>query len=130
MIDLHPKVCNLCGGKVVYIENSQIYGKSYGSGYCYFCTKCHSFVGTHKDKPRKAMGILANKSMRVWKRRCHKVFDSMWQTHQQRQFLYEKLAKALNIRVEDCHFGYFDVPMLQKSYDIIRGWRSDVNVFS
>lgn len=130
MIDLHPKVCNLCGGKVVYIENSQIYGKSYGSGYCYFCTNCHAFVGTHKDRPRKAMGILADKSMRVWKRRCHNLFDSMWETRQQRQFLYEKLAKALNISVEDCHFGYFDVPVLQKAYDIIRSWRSDVNVFS
>lgn len=130
MIDVHPTVCNICGGRVVFIENKQIYGKSYGSGYCYFCTKCHAYVGTHKNKHRKAMGILANKEMRLWKMRCHSVFDSLWQNNKERNFLYSKLAKALNIPVEDCHFGYFDMSMLQKAYDIIRGWRSDVNVFS
>lgn len=130
MIDVHPTVCNICGGRVVFIENKQIYGKSRGSGYCYFCTKCHAYVGTHKNKPRKALGILANREMRLWKRRCHGVFDVLWQNNKERNFLYNKLAKALDIPAEDCHFGYFDVGMLQKAYDIVRGWRSDVNVFS
>ena len=130
MIDFHPKICNICGGRVVYIENSCIYGKSYGSGYCYFCTKCHAHVGTHKNRPRKAMGILADKPMRAWKMRCHKLFDSMWNNSKERDFLYNKLAKALDIPIDDCHFGYFDICMLQKAYRIIKSWRSDVNVFS
>ena len=39
---LQPKVCNICGGDVEYITNDKIYGKKYGSGYCYHCTKCGS----------------------------------------------------------------------------------------
>lgn len=129
MIDLHPTVCNICGGKVVWISNDIIYGKLYGSGYMYFCTKCHAYVGTHNNRPRKAMGILANKEMRKWKVRCHKLFDSMWYNSKQRDYLYNKLADELNISVYDCHFGYFDIPMLQKSYDILKKWRSKPNVF-
>ena len=33
MIDLKPIKCNLCGGDVDLISNSQIYGKEYGSEY-------------------------------------------------------------------------------------------------
>lgn len=66
MIDLYPRKCNLCGGDVIYTSNSRIYGREYGSGKCYYCTKCHAYVGTHKPEPRKALGLLANPEMRRW----------------------------------------------------------------
>ena len=50
MIDKYPKTCNLCGGRVEYISNAKIYGRPYGSGYCYHCTACgatwgHMYLG-------------------------------------------------------------------------------------
>ena len=48
MIDLYPKVCNLCGGPVEYVSNAMIYGRQYGSGFCYRCQSCGAYVGTHK----------------------------------------------------------------------------------
>lgn len=60
-IDLKPKKCNLCGGDVIYTSNKIIYGKEYGNGKMYYCTKCHAFVGTHKHEPWKAEGILNSK---------------------------------------------------------------------
>ena len=60
MINFYPKKCNICNGDVIYISNSKIHGKEYGSGKCYYCTKCGAYVGTHKTNPRKALGILAN----------------------------------------------------------------------
>lgn len=57
-VNLYPKVCNLCGGKVECISNSVIYGREYGSGYCYRCQSCGAYVGTHKPWPKRAMGIL------------------------------------------------------------------------
>ena len=56
---LRPTECNICGGEVEYIPNKQIYGKSYGSGFCYHCTNCGAYVGTHKPRPKDALGILA-----------------------------------------------------------------------
>ena len=99
MIDLQPTKCNLCNGKVVYISNSKIYGKEYGSGKCYFCTKCGAYVGTHKPRPKEALGILGNSEMREMKMKCHELFDRQWKNektsmkrHIARKKAYTELA--------------------------------------
>ena len=118
-INLHPKICNLCGGKVIYTTNDNIYGKLYGSGYCYLCTDCGAYVGTHKPRPREAFGILANAKMRKLKHECHDRFDKFWKNKPDRRKMrkraYAKLAELLNISVQDCHFGYFDMVMLKEA---------------
>ena len=116
---LRPTQCNICGGKVEYIPNKQIYGKSYGSGFCYHCCDCNAYVGTHRIRLKEAFGILANDEMRKMKMKCHDIFDKMWDTPHQRKKCYAWLAKELNIKVEDCHFGYFDLDMLGKAYRIL-----------
>lgn len=126
MIDLYPKVCNLCGGPVEYISNAQIYGRQYGSGFCYRCRSCGAYVGTHKPQPRKALGILANTEMREWKQKCHNQFDPFWQEHKDKQRrrknLYIRLAGEMGIDVRDCHFGYFDLDQLKTAYRILEKW--------
>lgn len=116
---LQPKICNICGGDVEYITNDKIYGKKYGSGYCYHCTKCGAYVGTNKSRPKEAFGILANEEMRKMKMRCHDEFDKLWQTQKERHNLYKRLAKIMHIKAQDCHFGHFDMPQLKKAYAII-----------
>lgn len=63
----YPKICNICGGKVIYCSNAEIYGVEYGSGKCYLCTKCGAYVGTHKPRPKEALGLLADEQMRKGK---------------------------------------------------------------
>lgn len=132
LIDLYPTKCNLCGGKVIYISNSRIYGKEYGSGKCYCCKKCGAYVGTHKQRPKEALGILGNAEMREMKMKCHRLFDEQWKNeptskkrHIARKKAYQKLAVHLSISVNDCHFGYFDLGMLNKAYELLKGelWR-------
>lgn len=125
-MNLKPKTCNICGGKVEYISNDQIYGRKYGSGFCYHCTVCGAYVGTHKGRPKEAFGILANKEMRDMKMKCHDIFDSMWTTGQERKKLYAKLASELKIKVNNCHFGYFDLDMLNKAYNVLKSWEEDI----
>ena len=79
MINTHPTKCNICGGRVIYTSNSRIYGREYGSGYCYLCQSCGAYVGTHKPRPREAFGILADERMRNGKKMCHSLFDPLWQ---------------------------------------------------
>ena len=124
MIDLYPKICNLCGGEVEYIPNSQIYGKSYGSGWCYHCKNCNAYVGTHKPRPKKALGILSNKEMKSWKISCHNMFDELWKNQgYKRQNCYKWLAKEMRININDCHFGYFDMKQLKMAYAILKNKR-------
>lgn len=126
-MELQPKVCNICKkDTVIYASNSIIYGKEYGSGKCYYCTNCGSYVGTHKPRPTEAMGLLATKEMRDMKMKCHDLFDATWKNekerHKARKASYERLAKDLNIPVDECHFGWFDMDMLIKAYDILLNW--------
>ena len=108
---------------MIYTSNAQIYGKEYGSGKCYLCTSCGAYVGTHKPRPREALGLLADARMRTGKQMCHSIFDSKWKgkpkAHKKRQDLYRWLAQRMDIPIDDCHFGYFDLTQLRKSYKIL-----------
>lgn len=123
MIDKYPTVCNLCGGKVIYTSNARIYGKEYGSGKCYLCTSCGAYVGTHKPRPREALGILADEKMRTGKRMCHEIFDSKWKgkpkSGKKRKDLYRWLAEMMGVSIDNCHFGYFDLKQLRQAYKIL-----------
>lgn len=125
MINTQPEICNICGGKVVYTSNSRVYhGKEYGSGYCYLCLKCGAYVGTHVPRPKEALGLLADASMRKGKKLCHGLFDPMWKDaedpRQNRTDLYRWLAKEMGIPVEECHFGHFDIHQLRQAYLILK----------
>lgn len=130
-INLKPTKCNLCGGKVIYTSNADVYhGKQFGSGYCYLCQQCGAYVGTHIDKPDVALGILANDIMRSMKINCHALFDRHWQykpTKRERKsargHMYKEFAKQMGMTQEECHFGYFDLPTLYRAYDLLRKWR-------
>ena len=126
MIDLKPTKCNICGGTVIFTSNSRLYGKEYGSGKMYYCTQCGAYVGTHKPRPEEALGILGNKEMRDMKMRCHALFDTKWKNeptsrkrHIARKNAYRWLADKLEIPVDDCHFGYFNMDTLNKAFKIL-----------
>ena len=125
MINTHPTRCNICGGPVTYGSNARVYGREYGSGYCYLCERCGAYVGTHKPRPREALGLLADEPMRTGKKMCHAIFDSFWKgkpkAGKKRHDLYCWLAHEMEIPVEDCHFGYFDIDQLRRAYIILRG---------
>ena len=120
----YPKICNICGGKVVYCSNAEIYGVEYGSGKCYLCTKCGAYVGTHKPRPKEALGLLADEQMRKGKMICHDLFDSLWKgkpkASKKRKDLYEWLSKKMNLPIELTHFGYMSLEQLREAYIYIR----------
>ena len=123
MIDLHPTICNICGGEVIFTSNSAVYGKEYGSGKCYLCKNCGAYTGTHRPRPRDALGLLADEKMRKGKVMCHELFDARWRgkpkAQKKRRDLYSWLAGKMELSVDDCHFGYFDIHQLRKAYRIL-----------
>lgn len=135
MIELKPTVCNICGGKVEYIDIRKVYGyrtqlKYDSSGFCYRCKNCGALVGTHKDRPDEAMGLLANREMSEMRIKAHKMFDKFWMgtgksiRTQVRTDCYERLAEEMKIPVEECHFAYFTMEQLEQAYSILcRWWR-------
>lgn len=109
---------------MIYTSNARIYGREYGSGKCYLCTECGAYVGTHKPRPREALGLLANERMRKGKMACHAIFDSKWKgkpkARKKRYDLYQWIAGQMGIPVEECHFGYFTLDQLKTAYRILK----------
>lgn len=119
-----PTICNLCGGRVKYVSNADIYGRRFVSGYAYLCVACGAYVGTHKNRPKDALGILADVEMRWLRAECHDLFDSRWNTYEERSAMYKWLAGKMGIPVKDCHFGYFDADQLLKAKAILEGYQN------
>lgn len=121
---MYPKKCNICGGDVIYCSNAKIYGVEYGSGKCYLCTNCGAYVGTHKPRPKEALGLLANARMRNEKMKCHNLFDGLWKgkpkAQKKRRDLYLWLAKRMNTPLAETHFGYMNLEQLRKAYGYIK----------
>ena len=94
----------------------------------YYCTECGAYVGTHKPRPKEALGILGNKEMRDMKMKCHDLFDKKWKNeptsrkrHIARKKAYKELSEKMQIPVEECHFGYFDIDMLNRAFELLEG---------
>lgn len=115
-----PKKCPFCNGNIKYTSNAEVYGREYGNGKCYLCKKCDAYVGVH-DGTNIALGIIANKEMRQLKMQCHDIFDKLWRNSKQRNELYFKLSKLMNIDRDHCHFGHFDTEELKLALKILKG---------
>ena len=117
MIDKQPKICNICGGKVIWTEHPKKEGNK-----CYLCTQCGAYVSVHKRRPKEAMGCLANEETRQKRIEVHRLFDRFWKTQTYRRRLYKRLAYQLGIDERDCHFAFMTLDMLLKAEQILLGW--------
>lgn len=102
-------VCPYCNKPSVLTDSVVIYGRSYGM--IYLCKGCDAYVGVHKGTDR-ALGRLANRELRFWKKEAHKYFDMIWKPPLElvsRSFAYEKLSEWMGLPGEQTHIGMFDV---------------------
>ena len=114
-----PTTCNLCGGKVLF--NKASFDKSV-SGFVYYCTECHAWVGTYPHDKEIAYGPLADYETRKKRADIHDWFDRLWRNHEERNALYERLAQELGIEKEQCHFGMMQGEVLDKALVIVKKW--------
>jgi hypothetical protein len=102
--------CPYCGEPAEWVENKEIYGKNYGKSYmAWLCRKDDAYVGCHQNT-KKPLGKMANKELREWRKKAHRVFDPLWKTGKMSRkkayrLLYEKTGKWIHMgdsNVEDC----------------------------
>lgn len=117
-MEKHPTICNLCGGKVILIRTGLKYSRS---GYIYKCVECGASVGTH-PKTTDALGSLGDREIKAKRREVHVWFDRLYETHEEREKCYERLAAELGIEKENCHFAWMSMEMLEKALVIVKKW--------
>ena len=109
------KICPYCRKDSEYVDRAVVYGVSHGM--IYLCRSCDAYVGVHKETD-KALGRLANKELRFWKKEAHKYFDVIWkEKHEKRSQVYSYLAEHLKLPAEYCHIGMFSVDTCKKVVD-------------
>lgn len=114
---LHGLSCPYCGRPTSLIDDTEIYGRSYGSK-CYICKPCGAWVGCHKGTD-KALGRVANKELREMKHKAHEAFDPLWKNgYLPRRAAYEILSIAFGLPVSQTHIGMFDEKQCQKVINI------------
>lgn len=70
--------CPYDGTPAEWVNNSRIYGKSYGKSYmCWLCPTCGAYVGCHNNT-RKPLGTMANRELRNWRMHAHSHIDPIW----------------------------------------------------
>lgn len=119
------KKCPYCGGKPVFVDSSNVHKKSYGM--IYLCRPCNSWVGVHKASAR-ALGRLANKELRKYKKIAHHHFDKIWRKkaylgedkYKARRNTYKWLSEQLNIPKEYTHIGMFNIELCKQTIQICK----------
>lgn len=123
------KVCPYCGQPSQYLKNSQQVYQGVNYGPVYACLPCEAWVGVHYGTTR-SLGSLANAPLRAWRSKLHRLFDPMWKAAVEagrpkgkaRIAAYTWLAGELEIPVNECHVGHFDIPQVKKAIQVVKFW--------
>lgn len=106
-------ICDYCNtasrlakGDEIYPHRPDLYRATF-----WLCDTCGAYVGCHKngsgDKP---LGRLANAALRAAKRNAHASFDPIWRDGEMsRGQAYRWLSEQMNVAVDECHIGMFDI---------------------
>lgn len=110
-----PTECRYCRVPVVLVNNSEIYGREYGDWpYLYLCRKCNSYVGLH-PKTDLPLGTLATKELRGARSKSKEAFHAMLkELGIGRGDGYALVSAGLDIPLERCHFGWFEIPQCEE----------------
>lgn len=115
-------ICRYCDNEAQFVDNALIYGKRYGNSFmAWWCKNCDASIGVHQNDPEKPLGNnLANRRLRRMKMKVKELFIERflgsWDCSQKIKTRgYRQLAKGIGIKLEDCHFGNFEIEDLEKA---------------
>lgn len=107
--------CPYCKSPTRIVDAAVVYGRS-GFGRLLICTGypgCDAYVSIHSDRT-DGKGSLARGPLRRLRRKCHELFDPLWErdTPLHRQQLYRAAAKFFHLT--EFHIGHLDETAAQK----------------
>lgn len=75
----HREVTCFCGSPAKLGSNATIYGKEYGNGMAWICTRfpaCRGYVGAHNTGD--ALGTIVDADTKKLRMRIHAIIDPLW----------------------------------------------------
>ena len=92
--------------------------KFYG---CEFWPDCDGSIGCHPGT-ETPLGTMAGGELKQARKDLHSIFDAHWSNGRERRACYARLAEAMEIDVDDCHVGMFDLDDCERAAEIVAGW--------
>lgn len=133
--------CPYCGNPAALATGSVVYPhrKDLASKQFWWCEPCDAYVGCHTQGAwtyidgqkvisdgTLPLGRLANRELRRAKNAAHYSFDPIWREGGiTRREAYALLAGMLQIPVTDCHIGWFDVVLCEKTVKVINEYKAN-----
>ncbi len=115
-------ICPYCNCSASLVKGCEIYPHraELAEQFYWICPQCKAYSGCHKGQGRPR-GTLANEELRQLRRKVHWLFDPMWKnTGIKREDGYVWLARKLNIPLQCCHIGLFDVELCQRAIGLLQ----------
>lgn len=117
-----PTTCRYCQADVRIVNNSEIYGRPYGTWpWAFRCSNktCGAYVGMH-PKTNIPLGTLADQKTRDARKEAKSWFNPIWEDElMTRTQAYHWLAGELGIQdVDECHIGWFDEDMCKRVMEV------------
>lgn len=100
----------------------------------YSCSQCNRRVGCHRGT-NEPLGTVADAELRVWRRRAHKAFDTLWKQRAKRDGCERKEARAkgykwlseqMGISGDKCHIAMFEIAECQRVVSLCEPYLSGV----
>lgn len=115
--------CPYCGANVILKDSKYIYHNNKDYSKMWVCSrypKCDSYVGCHKGTTIP-LGRLADANLRKSKSEAHTYFDPIWKYgFLSRKEAYEWLSVMLDIPLDSCHIGMFDVNICNEVVELCK----------
>lgn len=121
--------CQYCNAISKVVQGGVLYGAGHKLSHkeFYYCEPCEAWVGMH-DINKKPFGTLAKSDLRKKRVLAHAEFDKVWKAKilegysktAARQEAYEWLSKSLDIPINQCHIGFFNVGECNKTIAVCK----------
>lgn len=115
--------CQYCESKAELVDGVAIYGPyqpKFAHKQFWLCKPCGAYVGCHEGTTR-ALGRLANSSLRKARMEAHAAFDPFWrERNMTRRQGYRWLADQLGITPRQCHIAFFDEARCHRVVAVVR----------
>lgn len=110
--------CKFCGGKAYVVSNSskENYYRCPICGASRPCTSKGYIIGKYPWRSIKQL---------EWAERAHLLMDELCSTREETAELYIKLAKAIKIPLNKCHFRTMSISQMIKAYEVLKKWVKD-----
>ena len=117
---MQTPACPYCEAAAELVNRVEV-DPDHPHGKAWVCWPCEAWIECHLNSPTfKPVGRLAKRELHEAKAEAISAFNKLWKTWGARRAdAYHWLSSMLDIPIQDCDFGKFDLSRCYKAFEIV-----------